>query len=249
MGSLFIKPQFSLRHVAMTLATLVMLLLPLHVIAQDWFGDVDLDGKVSITDVTSLIDHLLANDPFTPFNPYETRLTAKGYGAVGDGVTDDTDAIQKAINYIRTISRNILLASQPTVDDLPKFANEKAIGSNSDNIVAPELFFPKGRYIVSRTLVGGSLFLRGENGSVIVMKDSEKDVLYLNWGYRLRISSLAFDGGRRQVLLYTANNDIANLCIENCTFRNSTGYAIWSRNFRRPGGKDFRTITMGPYEV
>ena len=94
MGSLFIKPQFSLRHVTMTLATLAMLLLPQQVIAQDWFGDVDLDGKVSITDVTSLIDHLLANDPFTPFNPYETRLTAKGYGAVGDGVTDDTQALE-----------------------------------------------------------------------------------------------------------------------------------------------------------
>ena len=94
MGTFYFKPQFSLRHVAMTLATLVMLLLPLHVIAQDWFGDVDLDGKVNITDVTSLIDHLLANDPFTPFNPYETRLTAKGYGAVGDGVTDDTQALE-----------------------------------------------------------------------------------------------------------------------------------------------------------
>lgn len=94
MGTFYFKPQFSLRHVAMTLATLVMLLLPLHVIAQDWFGDVDLDGNVSITDVTSLIDHLLANDPFTPFNPYETRLTAKGYGAVGDGVTDDTQALE-----------------------------------------------------------------------------------------------------------------------------------------------------------
>lgn len=78
----------------MTLATLAMLLMPLHLNAQDWFGDVDLDGKVNISDVTALIDHLLANDSYTPFNPYGTYLSAKGYGAVGDGVTDDTQALE-----------------------------------------------------------------------------------------------------------------------------------------------------------
>ena len=90
----YAKPKIPLQHAAMTLAILAMLLLPLHGNAQDWFGDVDLDGKVNISDVTALIDHLLAGDTYTPFNPYETRLTAKGYGAVGDGVTDDTQALE-----------------------------------------------------------------------------------------------------------------------------------------------------------
>ena len=94
MGFFYAKPRRSLRQVTMTLATLAMLLLPLHLKAQDWFGDVDLDGNVNIGDVTALIDHLLANDSFTPFNPYGPHLSAKEYGAVGDGVTDDTQALE-----------------------------------------------------------------------------------------------------------------------------------------------------------
>lgn len=94
MGVYYTKLRTYFQRTAVALATLAILLLPQQLKAQDWFGDVDLDGKVNIGDVTSLIDHLLANDPFTPFNPYETRLTAKEYGAVGDGVTDDTQALE-----------------------------------------------------------------------------------------------------------------------------------------------------------
>ena len=91
-----IKLRTYFQRTAVALATLAILkLLPQQLKAQDWFGDVDLDGKVNIGDVTSLIDHPLANDPFTPFNPYETRpMQASGYGAVGDGVTDDTQALE-----------------------------------------------------------------------------------------------------------------------------------------------------------
>ena len=94
MGVYYTKLRTCFQRTAVALATLAILLLPQQLKAQDWFGDVDLDGTVDIADVTSLIDHLLANDPFTPFNPYETRLTAKEYGAVGDGVTDDTQALE-----------------------------------------------------------------------------------------------------------------------------------------------------------
>ena len=128
-----------------------------------------------------------------PLHDFSNGLNIKEFGAKGDGVTDDTEAIQRALQYVHSLSRNLLLASQPTVDDLPQFANEKALGSNSDNVVAPEIFFPSGRYLVRRTLIGGSLYLRGEEGSVIVMEDSEKDILYLHWGYRLRLTHLTFE--------------------------------------------------------
>jgi len=176
-------------------------------------------------------------------------LNVKDFGALGDGVTDDSDAIQKALWALRGMSANVLLARQPMVDDLPEFAQARALGTTSENVIQPEVFFPAGTYRVTRTLVAGSLCLRGEAGTCIKMDDPERDILYCHWGFRVRVSGMTFEGGRRQLLLYTGNNDTANFCVEKCVFRNSSGPAIWSHNYRRPGGRDFRTRTMGPYEL
>ncbi len=176
-------------------------------------------------------------------------INVKDFGAVGDGVADDTAAIQKAIAASTERKANILLARQPMVDDLPELAHLKALSSTTENTIQPEVFLPKGVYRVRKTLVAGSLVLRGENGAVIRMADPSRDILYSHWGYRVRVSNVTFDGGRRQLLLYTGNNDMANFCVEGCVFRNSSAAAIWSYNYRRPGGHDFSTMTMGPYSV
>ena len=176
-------------------------------------------------------------------------VNVKDFGAVGDGVADDTAAIQKAIAASTERKANILLARQPMVDDLPELAHLKALSTTTENTIQPEVFLPKGVYRVRKTLVAGSLVLRGENGTVIRMENPSQDILYSHWGYRVRVSNVTFDGGRRQLLLYTGNNDMANFCVEGCVFRNSSAAAIWSHNYRRPGGHDFSTMTMGPYTV
>lgn len=73
---------------------LAMIFTPSRAHAQDWFGDVNLNGDVNISDVTSLIDHLLRGDQSVCFNPYQTFFSAKDFGAVGDGETDDTQALE-----------------------------------------------------------------------------------------------------------------------------------------------------------
>ena len=63
--------------------------------SQYWYGDVNGDGNVNISDVTSLIDGLLNGETGTPFHPLEGFASARDYGAVGDGVADDTEALER----------------------------------------------------------------------------------------------------------------------------------------------------------
>ena len=74
---------------------IAMSLLPAQSMAQGWYGDVNGDGRVSIEDVTSLIDGILKGNTSSPFVPDRDYLSAKDFGAMGDGQTDDTDALER----------------------------------------------------------------------------------------------------------------------------------------------------------
>ena len=89
-------------------------------------------------------------------------VNVKDFGAVGDGVTDDTAALQKALRYCQKLYERQLLAKQPMADDLPEFADHKAVSMTGETVRLPEIFFPAGRYIISNTLVAGDMVLRGE---------------------------------------------------------------------------------------
>ena len=121
-------------------------------------------------------------------------LNVKDFGAIGDGVADDTAAIQKALSASRERSANILLARQPMVDDLPELAPLAALSTTSENTIQPEVFLPAGIYRVTKTLFTTSQVLRGEEGAIIRIDDPSKDILYSHWGYRVRISGVTFEG-------------------------------------------------------
>ena len=58
--SLFMKSRKRLTKTVMTLLMFLMITTPISVMADDYLrGDVDVDGKVTLADVTSLIDYLL----------------------------------------------------------------------------------------------------------------------------------------------------------------------------------------------
>ncbi len=177
-------------------------------------------------------------------------VNVKTFGARGDGVSDDTAAIQQALNSIRKLNHRKPLVSNPITAGAPELQKFKAISWHSENVREPELFFPSGTYRITDTLVGtGDISLRGEKDSVIFQTVPEKNILYINYGFRALIDGLTFKGGKRQVIYFTNNNDIAYLSIENCRFENSAEAAFYSYNFLNPKRTNYANTTYGPYTV
>lgn len=82
-----------------TIVLLLFLMLPLGVAAAPFvYYDVNGDGEVNIADVNALVDRIIkGGGPGDDIpQPQESTgfLSAADYGAVGDGVTDDTPALE-----------------------------------------------------------------------------------------------------------------------------------------------------------
>lgn len=79
---------------ALVTCLLVASLMPVTAHASIILPDVNLDNVANIKDVTDLIDYLLMGEN-GPFTVADGRLSATEFGAVGDGVTDDTEALEQ----------------------------------------------------------------------------------------------------------------------------------------------------------
>ena len=82
-------------HFIKTIASLLMfLLLPLRADAQVLYFDVNGDGEVNIADINAIIDYIIRGGEAGEFPGTDGFLSAADYGAVGDGVADDTPALE-----------------------------------------------------------------------------------------------------------------------------------------------------------
>ena len=93
----------------------------------------------------------------------------KQFGAIGDGVADDTAAIQAAADDCKAKLRAI----QPT--------------GGSYQGSSPELFFHSGKYRVSASIsLSPYQSVRGED-AILVQADPESSILRFDSGYQNRI--------------------------------------------------------------
>ena len=162
-------------------------------------------------------------------------LNVKDFGAIGDGVHDDTDAIQRALDLAEAEESKFLAGHS----ELPPWGGHGGHGSSG------LVFLPAGTYRLTRPLLfeRSHLLLRGEAGATLVAAEGQ-DLLYLHCINRAVIENLAFQGGRIQLNVYTDNNDMSMIRIENCDFRDAT-----LENIRAFNAKALEWRGVPPYLV
>lgn len=152
-------------------------------------------------------------------------LNVKRFGAKGDGKTDDTRAIQKALDEA---SHAVL-----TRQDTESISYPDGIPSRCGyhyHATGPEVLFPCGHYIVTAPLLPRkTLALRGEGYPWIEQKDPGRDIVYCEESIRQSFSGLTFHGGQSHLNLGNSNEDNGFVQVEDCRFYNSKGIAIWMR--------------------
>ncbi|MFO7976312.1 MAG: glycosyl hydrolase family 28-related protein [Candidatus Hydrogenedentota bacterium] len=134
-------------------------------------------------------------------------VNVKEFGAKGDGKTDDTEAIQKALDAAGK----------------PRASRQISVYLAT----CPEVVFPAGHYKVSKTLKPGAYQrLRGDGGKVMLEQTDSEAATFEAMGYRNMFEGLAFIGGHNAIRLNTNNADTSMPKIADCQFYASTGSAI-----------------------
>ncbi len=133
-------------------------------------------------------------------------INVRDFGAVGDGVHDDTQAIQAALTF--------------------QNKNRRLIQIGSFNYITDAVLIPKGTYLLTDLIrAGPSAVILGEPGSVLRQTNPNVPVLDVDWSTRIELRGLTFEGGREGVHFYT-HNVAASIYISDCTFRNTAGAAV-----------------------
>lgn len=139
-------------------------------------------------------------------------VSVKDFGAVGDGITDDTAAIQAAFNYA--------FNTQISVSASPVF-----YGCNV------KIYFPFGRYLTSSPIVFSTSYSNIEGDRAILVKASSfSGTAAFAWassGWQAIIKGLQFIGYNQGLNIDSNNTDTGKVTIEECDFQNITGYAAY----------------------
>ncbi len=105
------------------------------------------------------------------------------------------------------------------------------------------LYIPAGRYYLTDTVkINGVTEIYGHGYPQLVMKDKEKDIFFMDWAWRVRISGLCFEGGKDQLALGNPNTDKGMIQVGNCRFKQASGAAI--RFLRRSKAETASTFCL-----
>lgn len=140
----------------------------------------------------------------------QDTVSVKDFGAVGNGTTDDTAAIQAAINYVQTIGGGIVMFPSATY---------KILGT---------LSVTKGNVTLQGQNKQGTIlfFSNGTADCITVVGTSYASQLYGFEMKNLFINHSGKTGGRTLVLAYVSQSTVRDVTISSCW----TGIEIWVTN-------------------
>ncbi len=144
------------------------------------------------------------------------------FGAKGDGVADDTDAIQAAVQ-----------AAVESRSSLHLKGGHWGHMVNGFNIWAvPEVVFPKGHYRITRPIVFTvPIHLRSLGEVTVEQANPDHEIFYFHSTARHRVEGFSFVGGKTQLRFWTNNLGPAEINVFNCTFTRSGGYAVECQSY------------------
>ncbi len=145
-------------------------------------------------------------------------VNVKAYGAVGDGVADDTAACQAAFVVANAASQNGTAGI---------YGQGQGVGS------APILYFPTGVYSITTTAGINNntqmnyMRIVGDN-AILVAADSDTTTEFFNSvRYMVEFRDITFRNGELAIKVVSGNVDGAKISIARCEFHNQDDYSVW----------------------
>jgi len=138
----------------------------------------------------------------------KTFVSVKDFGAVGDGINDDTKSIQAAIKYAEGSG-----FSAPKLEGLYE---ENSIYIGASKVV----YFPTGAYKISAPMEIGSYgHLVGEKCLVLPTKNKSNQINAFNAnGWQLKIEGFQFVKFNKCIAINNNNIDVGKIVISDCDF-------------------------------
>lgn len=150
-------------------------------------------------------------------------ISVKECGAIGNGVADDTEAIQMAVDIAKSRLRGIQL-----------------IGGSSQ-CGCDDVYFPPGIYRVTSAITLSS-YHRMIGEMAVVRADDLVSTIFLFWNcWRNLVRGIHFCGGIRHLGFENSNTDMTELRVESCTFQRWSEMAIQAAPYR---GSDHLSATL-----